>query len=585
MTRRLCILLIGILLLAGTASALNPVNVAVTSSNPWITADNTDTADITIMVTDGANKAIEGANIELSVTAPWTLRDTGGTTPAGGQIVTGFLPTTTAGTAIITATVTVPGVTTVPVVQTYSQNITASLPARATNSYAGTASVGSITDITVRVTDQYGNPVTGVIKKTAVSFTTTLSGDGSFIVGKMKVKGASITLNESGYAEVDFTVKTHPGDNYVLISPPFPLQSTLINIQGIADLPPSSLTQYVNPTGRPPTLPSDGTSKFTINYQLYDRYGNPSAHRNLTITTNAGETRLITSNNEGAVTITYGPRIFAGRYTLTAQSQDNRKVSGILTLQFVSGKPTNMLLTASPQTMASLDVKPDKAASITGKVIDANGNPVMDQSVAFSIQSVNTGGYNQTKGPSLQGNGRKTTKIGEEVTAVTDEDGLATVTFSPGAFVDAKDPGFSPNAEGTAKVRARWSSVNQYLDLSYKNFPYLSVYTSVEPSTIETGQDVDVTIRVRGDGYALLPRPVDVFMVTDRSGSMAWDTPARIDQVKKAATVFSTKFDYSSDRLGQFSFGGNGGAYTDYATRDRELSKDPKLITNAISAL
>jgi len=57
-TRRLYILCICILLLVGPAAALNPVNVAVTSSNLWVTGDNTDSAIITVIVTDGTNKAI-----------------------------------------------------------------------------------------------------------------------------------------------------------------------------------------------------------------------------------------------------------------------------------------------------------------------------------------------------------------------------------------------------------------------------------------------------------------------------------------------------------------------------------------------
>jgi hypothetical protein len=68
--RRFCILSIMLLLLAGSAAALDPVNVAMTSSSPWITADNTDSATLVFTVTDGAGKAIGDATIQLSVTGP-----------------------------------------------------------------------------------------------------------------------------------------------------------------------------------------------------------------------------------------------------------------------------------------------------------------------------------------------------------------------------------------------------------------------------------------------------------------------------------------------------------------------------------
>lgn len=57
---RIAIILIFFLIMVGTAAALNPVNVAVASSNSWITANNTDSTDIMVTVTDGSNKAIGG---------------------------------------------------------------------------------------------------------------------------------------------------------------------------------------------------------------------------------------------------------------------------------------------------------------------------------------------------------------------------------------------------------------------------------------------------------------------------------------------------------------------------------------------
>ncbi|MDD1655452.1 MAG: hypothetical protein LUO91_07115, partial [Methanomicrobiales archaeon] len=393
--RRLALFSVLLLLVAGTATALNPVNVGVTSSNSYLTANNIESSQIIISVTDGTWKAIGGANVLLEVPAPWGLADTTGVTNAGGVVVTTFLPTTVSGTATITATVTVPGITTEPVVRTYNQNIVADVPAKAVYSYPSTVSVGSINDITVRVTDRYGNPVTSTKQPNLVSFTTTLGGDSGFLISghhfDVKVKALSVALNDSGYAETNFAVSTRAGDNFVYIGPPAPLPANLIRIQGIANLPPETILQTVTPQGKPPTLTTDGVSRFILTYDLLDKYGNPSAHQNLSISTTGGEAMVITSSSEGKVAISYGPRTLAGRYTITARSQENSKVSVTQVVQFLSGKATNMLLTASPQTMASLDVKPDAVAWVTGKVIDASGNPVAGETVCFSIQSVNTG--------------------------------------------------------------------------------------------------------------------------------------------------------------------------------------------------
>ncbi|MDD1661851.1 MAG: VWA domain-containing protein [Methanomicrobiales archaeon] len=618
--RRLCLLLVGIFILAGAAAALDPVNVAVRSSAISVTADNTDTVEITVTVTDGVNKGISKADVLLSVSAPWALLATGGTTAGDGKFATLLLPTTKAGTAVITATVEVPGVTTAPVVQTFSQEIVATTAVKATSSYQTTGSVGAITDITIRVTDQYGNPVTSRIKKNSIDFTTTLLGENAFLTSassKTKVKALSVALNDSGYVDVDFVLNTRPGANYVVVSPPYPLPDTLIRIDGVANLPPAIITKTVTPAGNPPTIKSDNRSTFTLNYALYDLYGNPSAGRKLSIFSSADESRVVTSNSEGKVTITYGPKSQAGRYIIVAQAFDNPSLSSAQTLQFLSGKATNMLLTASPQTMASLDVKKDMEAWVTAKVIDANGNPVAGETVSFSLVSVNTGAFNQTKSPVIESGKTKTDMLNTPIAVVSDENGLATLSFYPGAFVaDAKEAGFSPLAEGTAKVQARWSTVSRTIDLAYKNFPYLSVYTSASPGTLEVDDLLDVSIRIRGDGFALQPRPVDVLMVTDRSGSMLWDYPDRMILVMGAARTFASKFDYKNDRLGQISFGADyevmasdniwcgddddwdddwdyakkyydedGKTYDDYATLDLALSGTENDVNKAIDGL
>ena len=612
------VVLLLIFLLSGAASALNPVNVAVTSSSGWVVANQTDSAVITVTVTDGTGKAIGGADVTLVVSSPWSLKKTNGKTGGSGAFETEFLPTTKSGTAVITASVTVAGVTTVPVVQSYTQNIIADTPAEGKKSYSSAVTVGSTTEISVLVTDKYGNPVDSRKKKNEVRFTTTSSGDNAFLDGmNKKVKELQVPLGQEGLADADFLVSTKPGDNFVAIQPPAPLPTTLIIIEGIADGKPAFITQMVTPEGNPPTLTTDGKSSFIIEYRLSDEYGNPSTSKDLSIASNAGEKKVIASNSEGKVTVTYGPKASAGQYTLTATALDNPPVTVTQILRFASDDPTDMLLMASPQSMASLDVKKDMVSSVMAKVIDTAGNPVQGQTVSFSIQSVNAGTFVQTTVPVIASGKSRTSTLGAEITAVSDENGYASVDFYPGAFTD--DPkvlGYSPMAEGTAKVRARWSGVTRDLDLSYKNYPYLSVSTSVNPLTVETGKEVEVSIRLRGDGYALIPKPVDVLMLNDRSGSMLDDYPDRMVVEMNAANLFSTKFDYADDRLGLISFGtkgkaqasgnancgrdGNSGddaayaksyyksdgkTYGDWAVLDLGLSSKSKDISSAISGL
>ena len=576
--KRIYLLLMMVLILVGSATALN---VVVTSSNGWVIANQTDSAVITVKVTEGSN-AIVGADVVLDITSPWELQNYEGKTDGSGKFETVFLPTKKSGTATITASVTNGG-TTVPVVKTLTQNITHDLPAQEEDSYTDAITVGSITEISVIVRDKWGNPVTSKRNKTEVKFSTTKTGDNVFLDGiNGKVKEVKVPLNEEGLADADFIVSTTPGENYVAIQPPRPLPMTLVTIQGVSDGKPAGITQKITPDGSPPTVSADGKpgSKFLIEYTLSDSYGNPTAHQDLSISSNVGETKVISSNTQGVVGVSYGPKTGAGMYTITAVAMENPAVKATQEVYFASATPSDMFLTASPQSMASLDVKDDVVSLVMAKVVDTAGNPVQGQPVFFSILSVDTGTYTQPKEPVIKSGNRKTSDLfPTELEAVSDENGVATVEFYPGAFTN------SEQAEGTARIQAVWSSVPRSIDLSYKNYPYLSVSTSVEPETIETGGEVNVSIRLRGDGYALFPKPVDVFMVTDRSGSMSQDTPTRISQEKNAATAFTTKFDYTEDRLGQFSFGGKTGTYTDYATLDQRLTKTDSQVRNAISKL
>ena len=61
-----------------------------------------------------------------------------------------------------------------------------------------------------------------------------------------------------------------------------------------------------------------------------------------------------------------------------------------------------MLLTASPQTMPSRDVKDAITSTLFAKVIDAKGNPVDGEVVTFTLSSYNIGAYNQTSDPSIE---------------------------------------------------------------------------------------------------------------------------------------------------------------------------------------
>jgi hypothetical protein len=562
------------------------VNVGVTSDKNWVIADGTDTTPITITVTDAANTPIPGAVLAISLSSPsWGVRDPTLVTNGSGIAKTLFLPTTRSGTAVITVSATVTGVTD-PGIATFPQKIDAGTPFAIWYSYPSFATVATTNNLSAIVTDKYGNPVTSLRLPNNVSFVTTNGGSNGFPDGSGNiVKSASILLNASGYATIPFRLDTRADHNYVMVIPLSPLGQSLIDIRGIADSQPFSIVQVVSPSGNPPYIRADKdpASIATIAYYLYDEWGNPSIGQVIDISTSAGEQNTFFTNSEGRATITYGPKSSAGLYFIMATADANKSVSVSQTLQFVSGSPTNLILTASPQTMASLEVNNQMTASVIGKVIDEVGNPVKGEPVTFMIENSSSLPYVRTQDPAIGYGGVQTSTIGAPIPITTDVNGQAILTFYPGKFPQYdpqnKENGYSATAQGTVTVNATWqgkdTTVTHSINLSYKNYPFLSVSTDVIPKTVQVGGAVDVSVLLKGDGWALQTKPIDVVLCTDRSATMLYnssidsssvfhdESPTHQDRMVDAMNAADHFVDQTTaqDRVGVVSFGDPNAIY------------------------
>ena len=506
-----------------------PMNVVITTSEPWMVANGADSPSITVSVTDAWNQGIPGATVALSSGAPWALHDPVLVTDNYGKAQTSFLATTKSGTAVITASATVAGVTTAPVTSTLAQNIDADTPFSSVALYPATATVGTPVNVSVQVTDRFGNPVTSRRQPRNVSFFTTTSGTGRFAdAAGNRVTALSVSLsNDTGLAPVTYYVGTKQGNNYLSISPPYPIASSIVSITGIGDSVPFSIIQVVNPSGNPPLVPADGSSQATIDYFLFDQWGNPSVAQGVKISTSVGENRLFYTNDQGRATVLYGPKLSAGFYTISAESETNSSVQATQTVQFGSMDPKDMLLTATPQTMASLDVNPSMVATVTALVIDERGNPVKGQTVTFRIEKSSNGTFIQNQTPYILGNGIKATDTTTQVPVTTDGNGQAMLYYYPGSFPTPKESGYNASSQGTTIIDANWAGlvapVARNISLNYKNYPFISVYTDTSPKNVMVGDLVNVSVRLKGDGWALQPKPIDVILLFDRSATMLYN--------------------------------------------------------------
>lgn len=554
-TRYILLLLIAALLVQGVA-ALADSEISITHDKDWITAGTTDKATLTVTID---NSSVQVTGVTFAVESGYTTYATFGTTQrvSATEYKTTF-QSTKSGSPGITVTVayTVGGVAQTPVSKTVTQNVDHASPYNwALVDFEREVTVYTDTVITVKIKDKYGNLIDSRREDAEGTagelFTFTCNsepGAGFWNGATYTSPSYSTSVDSDGIVTVTYRTSTVAGDNLIEIKPPNPISSRLINIEGVADAEPVSIEVSVSPNvGTPPYVPADGESKFYLTYTLLDQFGNPSSNRTIEISTSvAGEEASFTSNENGQVSIQYGPRDTIGVITITARSADNPGVSVSTTVEFVSTDPEDMVLTATPQVMASYDVDSSVRSQIRAKVIDEKGNPVEDETVTFILSNIVSVGAT-TADPYLI----------PPTTATTDENGYAVVEFVPGAFeTNHYDSDYDETAHTTCDVTATWGTVSRTLTLEWMNFPYLSVETKVEPETVEQNGTVQVTIDLIGNGYALQPDPIDVMLVIDRSGSMGSTdiSPSRMAAAKTAANTFINNMDSSRDRVGLTSF-------------------------------
>jgi hypothetical protein len=539
------IVIAGLLLLVAPACALVPDKVEIETSSEWLTAGSSETAFITVQLSDSAtgNTGFWGATVEFAVDSTFgSITPAVATTDATGMATAVFTPATTSGTATITVTISYEDGETVMVqTKTFEQPIDHAAPYRIANTwYSPEVTVGETTEIIVRMVDCYGNAVDSRRVAETVGF---MVGSPS---GNAALDGADVAVDAAGNATVTLRVDTLPGENIVLVSPPEPLPGRYLTISGVTDGEPCTIEVDVQPG----SVIANGTGLFLLTYTLFDGYGNPSSGRVLAIATNVSDEAetLLTTNVYGQVQVSYGPKETTGNVTVTATAVDNTSVTCSRDLAFVSDEPANLLLSTCPETMPSRDVPGSIPAVIRAKVVDQYGNPVAGEAVSFSIRNVAVEPYNQTAPPSLS-----------VVSAVTDAYGIASAEFLPGAFtIEYGAPDYSPTATGTCEVVAKWNSTERPVTLTWMNYPYLSVATNVTPETVTVNDTVDVTILLRGDGWAMKPNPIDVVLCIDRADTMISDYPDHMVTVMEAAPVFIDHMIPGWDRIGLLSFGYNG---------------------------
>jgi len=583
-TRGVLFLLLGIFFLVGAAAATDLTNSAMTSSNTgWIVANGNDQVTITVHVSDGPKEnSLQGATVDFSLADDskdlGTLSAPNGVTGTDGIAQTIFKTTTKSGTATIKALVTYtdgsgnpPATITLSCVQKIDHGRAQPLP---TADYPYSVPAGSVAHVNVTFMDRYNNLVDNKNPDTVHTVHISIQDDGGPIFsGAGDPRDRYLPTDAYGNISFDVQVSTEAGSNNIQVYGLEDSHGIPITIESAADSVPCYLVQM---PPNPNTYPADGKDEhsFTLYYTVLDKYHNPLGRVELLVTSSQGEEARIITNDNGKNYTYYGPKDVAKMYTITAapvitgtKSSRNATIlcmdtgeTGFCTqtVTYTTLDPTNMILTASPQTMVSWDVAGASKVNVNARVVDDYGNGVKDQTVTFTKSPDTATGFTETAQSDLS-----------PLSGTTDGNGYAVVKFQPGTFTkDKTDLKYSDAATGSCKVTAKWTNPktgevkSRDITFVWKNYPFLSVDSAVDKTDPQVGDTINVKVWIRGTGAALQPKPIDVVLVMDRSGSMLRNYPGRPDdamvEAQAAALKFSQNLNTVKDHIGIVSFGGTG---------------------------
>jgi hypothetical protein len=597
------------ILLVGVAGAVIPDTVTFTTSptKEWIVANGADSATLSLKALN--NTIVSGVTVGpvSGLRVEFSVNDTGlaSVTPSvlvtdlDGMVTPQLFAKTKSGTVLVSAKVfykeddSNPLETVKNKTYTHSQKIDHDTPYAISydNFPNGVVSVGEELPLTIRLRDYWGNVVENKNPATTEKITFSIQGSpGDLAVFK---NGASwlnyqdVLVDNKGDFNTTLKVSTLPGYHSILVKPlDMPISGHPYYVRTIANGIPARIISLVEITpgstgsaSPDPYIEADGFSRYFITYTVFDKYDNPVSDRVLKVnTTIPGEEKFLPATTDlGEVKINYGPKDQVGQVMITAVSVDNSSAFKSDLVKFINSTATEMLLTANPEMMASRDSPgyDEFRADIIAKVVDENGNGVPGQSVSFAMSEISYGGYtyNITHDPELESN-----------LEITDSDGYAYAPFRPGSF--ATDPlaeHYAASATGRCTITATWDSTPHSIFLTWKNYPYLSAETSVSPNVVNVTDNVTVTLRLKGDGWALQPNPIDVVLVVDRSGSMGENTPTKISSAQKAGKIFVSQMSIIRDQIGVVSY---SGVYVGTETRvDIPLSKNFTSVNASLDSL
>ncbi|MFA7694981.1 MAG: Ig-like domain-containing protein, partial [Methanoregula sp.] len=633
--KKTILVMLGLFLIIGTATAYTDLSSSAIYSSPngWLVANGVDSSTIKVQAMS-SSVPLSDANVTFSVIDPLmgTISPSSGITDPNGMVTAVYTTGTKSGTAVIQAIIRYPNGdgTFSSYTLTHNQSLDHDTVTKAVFSFTDQVAAGAVTPFTVTLTDRWGNRVDN--KNTAEVITLHMNGAGGSGLwdGSGYVTVLSVPVDAEGNVSVNVRVSTLAGSNPVTMDPIGSIYGiNLQTIEGVSGSP-WYMSQIVSADApascsSPLSCPADGVHPFNLWYTILDQNNNPVKNTSLLFQytrDSVVSTPYPTTTNASGVAYLQFTRATMGTYTLTAKASDNSTIlcTGTGTTGYCSQDvtyyataPADMQVVANPQMMVSRDVDATVSASVMARVMDATGNPVTIYDSNPVTVTFSKSNDSFPDAPAAKPYKETTPSSLSATTATMGSDGFATVQFYPGSFVTYGDVDYNATATGQATVTASWTTplgteVKRPVTLIWKNYPYLSVSASASTTDAYVGDPLNITIQIKGDGAALQPKPINVALCIDRSGSMLYDNPDRMYSIREAAKSFVDQMS-TKDSVALVTFGYKGTiktpgynsgliseinnvystpkTYSDYATVDKSLTRviDSTTVTALKNAL
>jgi len=452
--------------------------------------------------------------------------------------------------------------------------------------YNNECTVNETSEIIVSVLDKYDNPVKGAV----VIFNATPPPDTKYN-SPVEYYSHNLTpkiniTNQEGLASTIFRADKRSGDNTINIS--VGGLNLIISIQGIAGIPNNILFTHT-----PATVYANNIDTYTLKAQVVDQFFNPvlqgggALTKKIRFNTLLGST-ILPLNESGCVTTLVGPAPHIITATITATYENETGLTNITNntyLSFVLGSLNRIINYANPDTVLTANLTGNHDSIITIIAIDEWGHPIPGINVMLNNTNTTLG--------NLTVEGINATNL---INATTDSNGKIQGVFT------------SKNITGNATITAMNGSINASTTVEVKDQPFLSVFITTEPISINSGDIVNVTTIISVEGELPITRPaarsmlvldrsgsmdpdyyagtpLDVVLVLDRSGSMEFlgSNPEQpMTDSKTAAKIFMDNL-VSNSQVGVVSFASS--SRDDIGLRLLNSSDNKTLVRNVINGI